>query len=83
MKVQSVYNDDLAYLIIDYIKIAYSKKSIGIYNENQFTVRENGFVIYKTSKEAIDNNTIGNDLVTPQDYLMAGIGMWHFYNRVQ
>ena len=77
MQVEQYYSDDYAGLISGNLKFYYGyeieDKST---NEWCFQVKKDGIEIYRITTSFIEKSIDNRQLNNPQDYLVAGIGIW-------
>lgn len=77
MQVEQYYSDDYAGLISGKYKFYYGYEVEDPLTENWcFQVKENGREVFKATTKKIEESINNDQLDKPQDYLLAGIGMW-------
>ena len=76
MQVNQYYSNDYAGLVSGKYKFYYGYEVTNDKDEWCFQVKENGIEIFKISEKEIEKNIDSHQLDMPQDFLVAGIGMW-------
>jgi hypothetical protein len=77
MQVEQYYSDDYAGLVSGKYKFYYGYEVEDPLTEEWcFQVKENGKEIFKVTTKKIEESVDNRQLDNPQDYLVAGIGMW-------
>lgn len=76
-KVKQYYSDDYAVLTADTFRFYYGyEKEDTVTEEWMFTVTKDGKEIYSLTTSDILNQCNSERLRMPQDYLLAGMGVW-------
>lgn len=77
MKVEQYYSDDYAGMLTGEFHFYYGyEREDPVTEEWMFEVKKNGKVIYTLTTLDIENQCETRQLRMPQDYLLAGIGIW-------
>jgi hypothetical protein len=77
MQVEQYYSDDYAGLDSGNLKFYYGYEVTDPSTEEWcFQVKKNGIEIYKITTSKIEESIDNRQLDKPQDYLIAGIGIW-------
>jgi len=77
MQVEQYYSDDYAGLESGKYQFYYGYEIEDKETEEWcFQVKENGEEIYRIISSDIEKNLDSRQLTMPQDYLVAGIGLW-------
>ena len=78
MQVEQYYSDDYAGLVSGKYKFYYGYEVTDPNDEDMwcFQVKENGIQIFLKTRKDIEYSIINTQLDKPQDYLIAGIGIW-------
>lgn len=77
MQVEQYYSDDYAGLESGNLKFYYGYEVEDPLTEDWcFQVKKDGNEIYRATRSKIEESVNNRQLDMPQDYLIAGIGMW-------
>lgn len=77
MQVEQYYSDDYAGLNSGNLKFYYGYEVIdGLTDDWCFQVKKDGKEVYRVTRKKIEESIDNRQLDKPQDYLIAGIGMW-------
>jgi len=76
MQVNQYYSNDYAGLVSGRYKFYYGYEVTNDKDEWCFQVKENGIEVFNISEKEIEKNIDSHQLDMPQDFLLAGIGMW-------
>lgn len=77
MQVKQYYSDDYAGLDSGNLKFYYGYEVEDQLTEDWcFQVKKDGKEIYRVPRSKIEESVNNRQLDMPQDYLIAGIGMW-------
>jgi hypothetical protein len=77
MQVEQYYSDDYAGLESGKLKFYYGYEVEDPETEDWcFQVKENGREVFRRTRTEIEKSIDNRQLDMPQDYLVAGIGMW-------
>lgn len=77
MQVEQYYSDDYAGLESGNLKFYYGYEVEDPLTEDWcFQVKKDGKEIYRATRSKIEESVNNRQLDMPQDYLIAGIGMW-------
>jgi hypothetical protein len=77
MQVEYYYSDDYAGLESGNLKFYYGYEIEDLETEDWcFQVKKNGQEIYRINRTQIEESIDNMQLNDPQDYLVAGIGIW-------
>ena len=75
MKIEQYYSDDYAGLDTNTVNFYFGYEEVKN-DEWAFTVKKDGKIILKLSETEIKDNCENRQLKMPQDFLLAGIGLY-------
>jgi hypothetical protein len=76
MQVEHYYSDDYAGMESGRYKFYFGYEEQNANGEDLFVVKEHGDWVFSRTAAQIEKACKGHQFNLPQDYLVAGIGMW-------